>query len=83
MARKTIEVSKVLEAMNACLAAPNSTPDGREAIACMLESFLMETGNYGGYRYLEQEHHEDGTLKTLGCGTRREYFNKRQRKISQ
>jgi hypothetical protein len=76
MTRKTFEVSNVLETVNGYLAAPDSTPDGREAVASMLESILFETGNYAGFRYLEQEMHDDGTVKTLGCGSRRKYFSK-------
>jgi hypothetical protein len=76
MARKTIEIAKTLQLVNAHLAAPDSTPDGREAVASMMESILFETGSYGGFRYLELEMHNDGTVKTLGNGSRREYFAK-------
>ena len=76
MARKTIEIAKTLQMANAHLAAPDSTPDGREAIASMITAILQDTGNYAGFRYLEQEMHANGTVKTLGCGSRREYFRK-------
>jgi hypothetical protein len=76
MARKTIEIAKTLQMSNAYLAAPDSTPDGREAIASMITAILQDTGNYAGFRYLEQEMHANGTVKTLGCGSRREYFRK-------
>jgi hypothetical protein len=76
MARKTIEIARTLRMANAYLAAPDTTPDGREAIASMITGILQDTGNYGGFRYLELEMHDDGTVKTLGCGSRREYFNK-------
>jgi hypothetical protein len=74
MARKTIEIAKTLQMANAYLAAPDTTVDGREAVANMITSILQVTGNYNGFRYLEQEMHADGTVKTLGSGTRREYF---------
>jgi hypothetical protein len=63
MGRKTIEVGKLLK-----------MADEREAICSFIEAALFESGNYEGFRYLEQEHHADGTLKTLGCGSRRFYF---------
>ena len=76
MARKTIKVEKVLDVVNEYLAASNSTPDGREGACGLLETLLFETGNYGGFRYLEQEHDQDGSLKTIGCGSRRRYLMK-------
>jgi hypothetical protein len=76
MGRKTIEVCDVLESANKFLAAKDSTPDGREAVLNMLESILFATGNYDGFRYLELEMHEDGSVLTLGSGSRREYFMK-------
>jgi len=76
MPRKTFTVERLLAMANHYLASPDSTPDGREAQASMLEAVLFETGRYAGFRYLEQEHHEDGSVKTLGCGSRRAYFIK-------
>jgi hypothetical protein len=74
MSRKTVEVGKLLNNANKFLAAPDSTADGREAVCSFIEGVLFETKNYEGYRYLELEVHEDGTLKTLGNGSRRQYF---------
>ncbi len=76
MTRKTISVSKALAFANQTLAAPDTTPDGREAVCELIESILFESGQYAGFRYLEQEMHEDGTVKTLGSGSRRKYFMK-------
>lgn len=76
MARKTIPVERLREMTNAYLAHSDSTPDGREAVASMLEGVLMETGRYAGFRYLELKMAEDGTVETLGCGSRRHYFIK-------
>lgn len=67
MARKTIEVGKILKLANHFLANPNSTPDQREGVCAMLETVLFETGNYEGYRYLDTDEIE-------GNGTRRYYF---------
>ena len=67
MARKTIEVGKILKLANHFLANPNSTPDQREGVCAMIETVLFETGNYSGYRYLD-------TDEVAGSGTRRYYF---------
>jgi len=71
MARKTIEVGKVLRMVNTFLAAKNTRPDEREGVAAILEAVLFETGNYEGFRYLENEH---GELDFASDGTRRVYF---------
>lgn len=70
-ARKTIEVGKVLKMANSFLAAQNTTPDEREAICAMIEGILFETGNYRGYRYLNNE---AAMSDPLGAGSRRYYF---------
>lgn len=67
MARKTIEVGKLLHMGNFFLAGKNNTPDERQAICSMIESMLQQTGNYQGYRYLD-------TAEIEGNGTRRAYF---------
>lgn len=67
MARKTIEVGKILKMANAFLAAKNTTADEREAVCALLEAVLFETGNYCGYRYLD-------TDEIAGNGTRRYYY---------
>ena len=67
MARKTIEVGKILKMGNAFLSSHNTTPDEREAICAMLEAILFETGNYCGYSY-------NDTSEIEGNGTRRKYF---------
>lgn len=67
MARKTIEVGKILKMANAFLAAKNTTADEREGVCAMLETVLFETGNYMGYRYLDTDQIE-------GNGSRRYYY---------
>jgi hypothetical protein len=71
MARKTIEVGKVLRIANTFLAAKNTRPDEREGVAALLETMLFETGNYQGFRYLEGA---DYPGETDGLGSRRFYF---------
>jgi hypothetical protein len=74
MGRKTVEVGKLLNNAKKFLAAPDSTADGREAICSFIEGVLFETKNYEGYHYLDIAYHDDGTVKTLGSGSRRKYF---------
>jgi hypothetical protein len=69
MARKTIEVGKMLKMANAFLAAKNTTADEREGVCALLEAVLFETGNYEGFRYLAVE----GTTY-VEDGSRRFYF---------
>lgn len=67
VARKTVEVGKVLRMVNSFLAAENTTADERESVAALMEAILFETGNYEGYRYLD-------TSEIEGNGSRRFYF---------
>ena len=69
MSRKTLPVTQIVERANEMLAAPGSTPEGREAICVMVESLLLEAGRYGGFRYLP-------TTEVLGAGSRRVYMVK-------
>lgn len=71
MGRKTFSVEALLRTVNAALAAPGSTPDGREGMSVMLEHVLHETGNYAGFRYLENP---DPSKPVEGMGSRVEYF---------
>ena len=73
IARKTVEVGKVLKIANNFLAAKHTNADEREAVAAMIEAVLFETGNYRGFAYLPKEDYanEPG----FGAdGTRRCYF---------
>jgi hypothetical protein len=73
MARKTIEVGKVLRIANNFLAAKHTTAEERESVAAVIEAVLMETDNYRGFAYLPKENyaHETGFEHD---GTRRRYF---------
>jgi hypothetical protein len=71
VARKTIEVGKVLKMANSFLAAENTNPDERDAIAAFIEGVLFETGNYRGFAYLPKEKYLN---EVDGLGTRRRYF---------
>ena len=73
MARKTIEVGKVLRIANNFLAAKHTTADERESVCAVMEAILFETNNYRGFAYLPKENyaHETGFEHD---GTRRRYF---------
>ena len=71
--RKTISVDRLREMTNNYLASEDSTPDGREAQASLLEAVLFETGRYAGFRYLNTD---EALAEVLGAGSRRFYFTK-------
>lgn len=52
MARKTVDVSKMVDTVNEVLAQSECTPDMRQGMMNLLENVLHETGNYKGFRYL-------------------------------
>jgi hypothetical protein len=54
--KKTIPVAKVLYMANFYLSHPDTTPEGRRAIAGMIEGILHDTGNYVGFSVLEGSH---------------------------
>lgn len=70
MARKTIEVGKILRMANTFLAAQNTRDDEREGVCALLEAVLFESGNYQGFRYLEGSDYPEET----SSGSRRFYF---------
>ncbi len=71
MARKTIEVGKLLKMTNAFLAAKHTTAEERETMCHFLEAVLFETGNYMGFRYLEGTDYPE---EFDGLGSRRYYY---------
>ena len=53
--RKTIEISKLVEMVNGILQNSGSDCVGiRQGIMNLVESALFETGNYKGFRYLDE-----------------------------
>lgn len=77
MGRKTIDVTRVLEMGNHYLASPDlgdadKFRNMRKGAASLLESVLHETGNYGGFQYLETYRPNDPTFDD----TRRRYYDK-------
>jgi hypothetical protein len=78
MARKTLTVTALRDKTNSMLAAEGSTPEGRIALAVLLESVLFETGNYHGFNYQASEKVEDPqgerVLRKGYDDTRRVYY---------
>ena len=76
MARKTIEVKKVVEMANKALAKSESegwfgTVEYKYGVVTMLEQILHKTGNYHGFMFLDNE---DSKIDTPGY-LRRKYFS--------
>lgn len=82
MARKTVPVAAITARVNAMMAAPGSGSAPRAALAVFLETVLMDTGNYHGFRYLqseylpaeEQDYANGHVLRPGYDDTRRYYF---------
>ena len=57
--RKTIEVSKLKAEINRRLALPaeRHSDDERAALCALLETVLMDTGNYAGFNWLYWQQH--------------------------
>ena len=52
MARKTVDVSYVLEKANNMLRLGTTSPDARHGVITLLTEILHTTGNYNGFRHL-------------------------------
>jgi len=53
MSRKTFKVEDFKDKVNGMLLhTPDRNKDVREAMQTLVENVLMESGNYGGFRYL-------------------------------
>lgn len=55
MARKTIQVDTLRDKVNEMLRAPDGSREGRVALTVLIESVLVDTGNYHGFQYLTSE----------------------------
>ena len=54
MAKKSFNVEQFRKEINECLAGSTCNADVRQGLINALESVLHKTGNYHGFRYLEQ-----------------------------
>jgi hypothetical protein len=52
MARRTVEISTMLDAVNQALATSTCSPATREGMITVLETMLHQAGRYKGYRHL-------------------------------
>lgn len=55
--RRTADVARILKRVNFILAQPDNpyvNADFRRGVASLLESILMDTGNYEGFGYLQK-----------------------------
>lgn len=50
--RKTIEVFKIKDIVNATLASPTATQEHKASLCCLLEEVLRITDNYKGFKEL-------------------------------
>ena len=78
--RKTIRIADLIHEANVMLAADGSTPDGRIAIAVLVERLLMDANAYRGYGYQRSqylpaaEQTADNVMRPDYDETRRVYF---------
>jgi hypothetical protein len=72
MARKTVNVKDLVEKANFALSINGLSQLEKAGVACFLETFLFETGNYKGYRYLNM--YKDGDTWKWPNEYDREYF---------
>jgi hypothetical protein len=53
--RQTVYVADLRDRVNTMLRAKDGQPEGRVALSVLLESVLMEAGQYRGFTYLDRE----------------------------
>ena len=68
MARKTFEVEKLKNSINAFLATSTGTPESRKPLLTILEDVLHATDNYHGFQYLGADKVPDGQLPGINWG---------------
>lgn len=85
MGRKTIEVLPLIAKINTMNALTLDTPEGRgqrEALNILAESILMQTNNYVGFKYHDDqylpacEQTRENVLREDADDTKRTYFVK-------
>jgi hypothetical protein len=75
MARKTTDVTAVKENANRLLAnSSDNRQDFRNGVIALVETVLLETGNYHGFKYLPSEFDTNGILREDYDPTRVEYY---------
>lgn len=80
MARKTFNVSEMIDWANGVLAMPESdviTPEHKQGVIHALDHALHATGNYHGFGYLDTYNENDPEFAINGRkNVRRMYFKK-------
>jgi len=67
MSRKTFDVEEFKDKVNGMLVnSLDDFQDGRIAMITLVENVLMESGNYGGFRYLDANEMKDSDGTTVG-----------------
>lgn len=75
--RKTVAVTELVARVNRMIAASADEMQAeRQALAVLLESVLMDTGNYKGFQYLSSEFidRDTATFRENYDATRRKYL---------
>jgi hypothetical protein len=67
MARKTINVTDLIETINTSIAISTCSAETRQGMMNVLEGVLHSTGNYRGFRYLTQDEVPVGEKPGINC----------------
>ena len=78
MSRKTIDVLPLLELVNHWLGREDefATVDYKAGMCSMIETILMQSGNYAGFGFLDKNDSDTGTL---GYYSRHYYYSSKMR----
>lgn len=68
MARKTVDLQALVNTANGILAYPQMNPEFRSGVCLLLEHALMDSKNYGGFSYLNQNDLPQGDLPGIRVG---------------
>lgn len=75
--KKTVKVEELLDFANSILAMSIDSSDVRPGVMTFIETILMRTDQYAGYRNLDQEELSPDSRGTRTADdTRRQYFMK-------
>jgi len=82
MPRKTVNVLMLLEWANKNLRREDefATVDFKSGVCCMIEMVLMNTGNYAGFMFQDND---DSDCGTLGYYSRSYFYSAKMRKEAQ
>ena len=87
MSRKTIDVEtlRIIANLELAYSSKYATAERREGVSAMLEAALSTTGNYKGFRYLDEtevendvagiKYDDQGGFTFDGCDTTRRHYH--------